>query len=239
MPSSSFTRLRASARPLRRSLRPRWSPAQHWKRLAEAAARSSRAELSRRASTIQRAVEQHGVTYNIYGDPKGTDRPWEVDLLPLIISTEEWHFLAQAMQQRARLLNAVLADLYGPGRLLAQGLSHRPSFTVITIISGHAGGSSRSAVLFSILRLRSCPLSRRSMVGYRRSDPGSLWCRLCGAKPAYRHAAVWTPLPLAWRAAAGGFFSHLAATVGGSRAHRRRGAAHRALDTGAIQRNLL
>jgi uncharacterized circularly permuted ATP-grasp superfamily protein/uncharacterized alpha-E superfamily protein len=94
----------------------------HWKRLADAASRLSRAELSRRAGIIRRAVEQDGVTYNIYADPKGADRPWEVDLLPLIISTEEWRFLARAVEQRARLLNAVLADLYGPGRLLSEGL---------------------------------------------------------------------------------------------------------------------
>ncbi len=97
-------------------------PRPHWKRLAEAAARTSRNQLSHRAATIRHAVEQDGVTYNIYADPKGADRPWEVDLLPLIISTEEWRFLAKAVEQRARLLNAVLADLYGPGRLLAEGL---------------------------------------------------------------------------------------------------------------------
>ena len=97
-------------------------PRSHWKRLAEAAARASRAELSRRAGIIRHAVEQDGVTYNIYADPKGADRPWEVDLLPLILSTEEWRFLVKAVQQRARLLNAVLADLYGTGRLLAEGL---------------------------------------------------------------------------------------------------------------------
>ena len=83
---------------------------------------SDQAELARRAATIRRAVEQDGVTYNIYADAKGTDRPWEVDLLPLIIGPEEWRFLARAVKQRARLLNAVLADLYGPGRLLAEGL---------------------------------------------------------------------------------------------------------------------
>ena len=97
-------------------------PRPHWKRLAEAATRTNRSELSRQARTIRRAVEQDGVTYNIYADPKGADRPWEVDLLPLIISTEEWRFLAKAVAQRARLFNAVLADLYGPGRLLAEGL---------------------------------------------------------------------------------------------------------------------
>ena len=60
--------------------------------------------------SIRRAVEQDGVTYNVYGDPKGTDRPWEVDLLPFVISAEEWQFLAKGLAQRARLLNLVLAD---------------------------------------------------------------------------------------------------------------------------------
>jgi uncharacterized circularly permuted ATP-grasp superfamily protein/uncharacterized alpha-E superfamily protein len=97
-------------------------PRQNWERLAKAARRASRTALSNRASRIRRAVEQDGVTYNIYGDPKGTDRPWEVDLLPFVIGKEEWHFLAAAVAQRARLLNKVLADLYGQGSLLSEGL---------------------------------------------------------------------------------------------------------------------
>ena len=97
-------------------------PRAHWTRLAQAATRAGRTALSRRAGTIRRAVEQDGVTYNVYGDPKGTDRPWEVDLLPFVISAEEWQFLARGVAQRARLLNLVLADLYGANRLLAEGL---------------------------------------------------------------------------------------------------------------------
>ncbi len=97
-------------------------PRAHWTRLAQAATRAGRTALSRRAGAIRRAVEQDGVTYNVYGDPKGTDRPWEVDLLPFVISAEEWRFLARGVAQRARLLNLVLADLYGANRLLAEGL---------------------------------------------------------------------------------------------------------------------
>jgi uncharacterized circularly permuted ATP-grasp superfamily protein/uncharacterized alpha-E superfamily protein len=97
-------------------------PRPQWERLAAAARRASRAALSRRASRIRHAVEQDGVTYNIYGDPKGADRPWEVDLLPFVIGKEEWNLLANAVEQRARLLNLVLADLYGAGRLLSDGL---------------------------------------------------------------------------------------------------------------------
>jgi uncharacterized circularly permuted ATP-grasp superfamily protein/uncharacterized alpha-E superfamily protein len=97
-------------------------PRGHWERLALAAHRASRAALTRRAQTIRRAVEQHGVTYNIYGDPQGADRPWEVDVLPFVIGRDEWHFLANAIEQRARVLNRMLADLYGENRLLSAGL---------------------------------------------------------------------------------------------------------------------
>jgi uncharacterized circularly permuted ATP-grasp superfamily protein/uncharacterized alpha-E superfamily protein len=97
-------------------------PRGHWERLAKAARSASRSALSRRAQRIRRAVEQDGVTYNIYGDPKGTDRPWEVDVLPFVIGKDEWQFLAAAVAQRARLLNKVLADLYLGGRLLAEGM---------------------------------------------------------------------------------------------------------------------
>ncbi len=128
---SSFTGYTPRAERYDEVFDPKGRPRPHWERLAKTAARAGRAELARRARTIRRAVEQDGVTYNIYADPKGTDRLWEVDLLPLVISREEWHFLAQAVRQRARLLNAVLADLYGPCRLLAEG------FLPPAIIYGH------------------------------------------------------------------------------------------------------
>src|SRR5258707_15260085 len=93
-----------------------------WERLTLAAHRASRAAITRRAQTIRRAVEQHGVTYNIYGDPQGADRPWEVDVLPFVIGKEEWHFLASAIEQRARVLNREMPDLSGENRLMRQGL---------------------------------------------------------------------------------------------------------------------
>ncbi|MGE0823784.1 MAG: circularly permuted type 2 ATP-grasp protein [Candidatus Binatia bacterium] len=97
-------------------------PRDPWEQLAHTVSQMGQAELKRHARTIRRTVEQDGVTYNIYADAKGADRPWEVDLLPLIIGPEEWRLLARAVAQRARLLNAVLADLYGSGRMLAEGL---------------------------------------------------------------------------------------------------------------------
>jgi uncharacterized circularly permuted ATP-grasp superfamily protein len=49
-------------------------------------------------------------------------RPWRLDPLPLVLHEREWARLEAGMVQRAELLDAVLADLYGARRLLARGL---------------------------------------------------------------------------------------------------------------------
>ena len=79
-------------------------------------------ELASRWEGAKRAIRDNGVTYNVYGDPQGVDRPWTLDMMPLLISPEEWSRIEAALLQRSRLLNAILADLYGPQRLLHEGL---------------------------------------------------------------------------------------------------------------------
>jgi uncharacterized circularly permuted ATP-grasp superfamily protein len=46
-------------------------------------------------------------------------RPWRLDPLPLILDDREWSSLEAGVVQRAELLDAILADLYGARRLLA------------------------------------------------------------------------------------------------------------------------
>ncbi len=70
----------------------------------------------------RRMIHDHGVTYNVYGDPQGMDRPWTLDAIPWVLPSQEWARLEAALVQRATLLNAVLADVYGPQRLVQQGL---------------------------------------------------------------------------------------------------------------------
>jgi uncharacterized circularly permuted ATP-grasp superfamily protein/uncharacterized alpha-E superfamily protein len=94
----------------------------HWRRLFDQLQRSTPAQLVQRQALLTRQIQENGVTYNVYADPKGADRPWELDLLPHVIAADEWEQLSAGIAQRARLLNAVLADLYGPQRLIAEGL---------------------------------------------------------------------------------------------------------------------
>jgi len=79
-------------------------------------------EVAQHSDTALRLIRQHGVTYNVYGDPKGEQRPWELDTMPLLIPEAEWEVLERGLKQRARLMNGILADLYGPQTLVKDGV---------------------------------------------------------------------------------------------------------------------
>jgi len=78
-------------------------------------------EFSRRWEAGQRLIQTNGVTYNVYGDPRGSARPWPLDLIPLAIDADEWKHIESAVIQRATLLNIILSDLYGTHRLIRDG----------------------------------------------------------------------------------------------------------------------
>ncbi|HRG94753.1 MAG TPA: circularly permuted type 2 ATP-grasp protein [Polyangiaceae bacterium] len=98
------------------------SPRPHWRAFLSRLAGFSPETTAQRSEFVQDAIVSDGVTYNVYADPQGTSRPWELDLLPFILPPGEWEGIAAAVAQRARLLNAVLRDLYGPQKLFAEGL---------------------------------------------------------------------------------------------------------------------
>lgn len=94
----------------------------HWQEFLDHIEESSGETLKSRAAQLARGIQQNGVTYNVYADPRGTDRPWSLDLLPLILPAQEWRQISAAVAQRARLLDTLLADLYGDQSTLAEGL---------------------------------------------------------------------------------------------------------------------
>jgi len=98
------------------SLRP------HWQYLVDTLRQLGPQGIESRWREARRLVRDNGVTYNVYGDPRGMSRPWELDPLPLLIRGEEWAELERGLIQRAELLNAVLLDLYGPRALIDKGI---------------------------------------------------------------------------------------------------------------------
>ncbi|HVX83624.1 MAG TPA: circularly permuted type 2 ATP-grasp protein [Phycisphaerae bacterium] len=79
-------------------------------------------DLERRWETAKQLIHDNGVTYNVYGDPAGMDRPWNLDAIPMLFDPAEWARVETALIQRAQLLDMLLADIYGPQRLLREGL---------------------------------------------------------------------------------------------------------------------
>ena len=76
------------------------------------------AEFRRRCEICDRLVQEQGITYHVYGDPRGMERPWQLDPVPLILSPGEWQTLERGLIQRATLLNKILADCYGSQELI-------------------------------------------------------------------------------------------------------------------------
>jgi uncharacterized circularly permuted ATP-grasp superfamily protein/uncharacterized alpha-E superfamily protein len=93
----------------------------HWSRFVEALRSMSPAEMDARWKRVERILYENGLTHNIYGQGGATERPWHLDALPLLIPAEDWRRLEAGLIQRARMLDAVLADCYGEQRLLLEG----------------------------------------------------------------------------------------------------------------------
>lgn len=97
------------------------TPRPHWAHLMESLRSIGPEELGRRWARAERRIRENGITYNIYSDPLGANRPWQIDLVPLLIPASEWRAIEAGVIQRAQLLNLLLEDLYGPQNLLTEG----------------------------------------------------------------------------------------------------------------------
>jgi uncharacterized circularly permuted ATP-grasp superfamily protein/uncharacterized alpha-E superfamily protein len=94
----------------------------HWRKFISILDALGAHELRLRWDHARRLIHENGVTHNVYGDPHGLDRPWGLDLVPLLMPAKEWQGVSDGLIQRARLLDALVADLYGPARTIREGL---------------------------------------------------------------------------------------------------------------------
>jgi uncharacterized circularly permuted ATP-grasp superfamily protein/uncharacterized alpha-E superfamily protein len=137
----------------------------HWQTFFQSFSELGREEILNRNQDVLRFLKENGVTYNIYGDPAGQNRPWNLDLIPFLISTQEWQIIEAGLKQRAELFNHILKDIYGERRLIKNGL------LPMELIYQHAGF------------LRQCagiPLpGKRNLVVYSadmaRASDGKIW----------------------------------------------------------------
>ncbi len=93
-----------------------------WSRFFDELGADGFTDLNRRQETMQSQLHDNGVTYNVYADSSGPQRPWELDLFPLIITPDSWKQIEAGVLQRVSVLDRVLADVYGPRELIKAGL---------------------------------------------------------------------------------------------------------------------
>ena len=93
----------------------------HWHPFLSMLAALGGEEINRRFAAADRYLRDSGVFYRVYEDAAGLERPWPLSHIPLLIEPSEWQELEAGLTQRAELLEAVLADCYGPASLTREG----------------------------------------------------------------------------------------------------------------------
>jgi uncharacterized circularly permuted ATP-grasp superfamily protein/uncharacterized alpha-E superfamily protein len=112
---------------------PHGLPTRPWARFFENLGSDGFDDLNRRTQNLQRQVRDNGITYNVYADAGGPQRPWSLDLFPLIVTPQSWQKIEAGVLQRVRLLEKILDDVYGPQQLLADNLLPP------ALVQGHPG----------------------------------------------------------------------------------------------------
>lgn len=109
------------------AMRPVWRP------FVEAFLRFSPQELRERFGRADQYLRDAGVYFRQYSNDPMTEREWPLSHIPVVLHENEWDEICAGLAQRADLLEAVMADLYGPGRLVSEG--HLPA----ELIAGNRG----------------------------------------------------------------------------------------------------
>jgi uncharacterized circularly permuted ATP-grasp superfamily protein len=128
-------------------------PRLHYERLARTLGSLSASDFKARCELADLTLLNQGITFAVYGNSQGVEKPFPVDLVPRIVPGDEWERLEKGLAQRVRALNLFLHDIYHEGKILSDGRIPRD------LIVG-------------------APNFRRSFVGA--SVPGDIYIHICG-----------------------------------------------------------
>jgi len=92
-----------------------------WSELLQTLRSFTSEELQHRWSQVRALLRENGVTFNVHGREDGLDRPWNLDPFPLILEAQEWAETERGLKQRVRLLETLLADVYGEQICIKEG----------------------------------------------------------------------------------------------------------------------
>jgi uncharacterized circularly permuted ATP-grasp superfamily protein len=79
-------------------------------------------ELESRRVAAESTVRDMGVSFTVYSDGENIDRTWPFDLIPRVISADEWAHTAKGLKQRVKALNMFINDVYHKQRIFKDGV---------------------------------------------------------------------------------------------------------------------
>src|SRR6202011_1434670 len=97
------------------------APRASYRDLHDALQALSAEDFERRCAARDRSFQDKGITFSVSGE----ERPFPLDLVPRILSADEWSVIERGVAQRVLALEAFLADVYGPGEILRSGIVPR------------------------------------------------------------------------------------------------------------------
>lgn len=95
---------------------------EHWRYLIDSIQALGPEALADREQKARRILRDDGATYNIYGETASSDRTWALDIIPSLISSDDWAQIESGLLERAELFNLLLRDIYGPRDLIRTGV---------------------------------------------------------------------------------------------------------------------
>ena len=129
------------------------APRAHCRLLHDVLRQIPASELQEIQSQVTRSFLTEGITFTVHGDGEADERIIPIDCVPRILPAAEWRLLEAGLGQRILALNRFLDDVYGDGRVIADG--------VIPADMVHG-----------------CPQYRAQMRGVR--PPAGTWVAVCG-----------------------------------------------------------
>ena len=129
-------------------------PRRHYQGLHRTLRQTSLADLTGLQEQVTGSFSSEGISFKVYGDEEGDERIIPVDCLPRVISASEWRQLEIGLTQRLKALNLFLADVYGPARIVEDGV-------------------------IPVEVVRGCPQYRVEMRGFE--APHGVWVAVCGS----------------------------------------------------------
>src|SRR5262252_7944999 len=96
------------------------APRPAFQRAMDVLSRKSPDEVRRCQALVDRALLSRGVTFSVYSDNRGTEKIFPFDVLPRMVSAQDWSRIRAGLEQRVRALEMFLDDVYGDGRILAE-----------------------------------------------------------------------------------------------------------------------